>query len=83
MALLDGLTLEVQTTAGGTTVDLGQASSGPPGPLTHLLRPRYTVRQGGAVLLVHEPVGPPEHGVDLRAVLLLAALLVVAFIALR
>ena len=72
-ALFAGTTLEIETAFGSAVIDLEDAASdAPPGPVTELLQPRYTIRRSGAVLYVKQPLGAPE---DRRRLVLGAALL--------
>lgn len=81
--LLSGATLEIET---GFTpklvIDLADAASdSPPGPVTHLLQPRYTLRRGNTVLLVKQPLGRPEERRELLVMAGLALLAVTVLLA--
>jgi hypothetical protein len=54
-----GVTVRVDTVAGGKTLALGE--SGPPGPLTRFLRPRVTVQVQGETVATIAPAGAPEE----------------------
>lgn len=81
--LLDGAVLEIETAfSPKISIDLADAySDTPPGPITQLLTPRYTLRRGNTVLLVKQPLGRPEDRRELIFGAILLVFLVTALLA--
>lgn len=79
--VLEGAVLEVETTLlPRMTFELSSAvdDSGP-GPITQVLKPRYTIRRGNLVLLARAPAGSPDGA---RQTVMLGALVVVVLLGL-
>lgn len=82
-ALADGTTITIETTAAPPlTIPLGAFTKDePPGLVTRILRPRVTVRApGGAVLYRVQPAGDPDQVPLGKALLVVAAVLVAAYL---